>query len=420
MLIFVATDKEALAQKSITLSQCYEWATANYPKIHQYGLIHQTEHLQLSSIKKAWVPQLSFNARASYQSDVTQLPFDKQQLATLMPGVDIPQISKNQYHLAAQIDQTIWDGGLSRSSRSLAKAEAEVERKSLESELYAIRERINQLYFGCLLQRELIKQNLILQDNLKTNTKRIRVMMENGEANQSDVDLMQVELLNAQQKEIELRSSLVAFRQMLSAFINQPIKEGTELIMPKLPDKFNHLTINHPELQALHARNELLTSRNRQVTAGIMPRFSAFIQSGFGRPALNMLSNDFEGYYVAGVKVSWNLGRLYTLRNDRRKIETGQKSIDIQRETFLFNTRLQLLQQDSEINKMQQLIKTDEEIIRLRQQVCKASEVILKNGTITVSDLIVDINAANSARQLAAAHQIQYLMNVYSRLHTTN
>lgn len=408
------------AQKTLSLMQCYEWAEANYPNIHQFGLIDQTEQFQLSNISKEWFPQVAFDAQATYQSDVTQLPFSKEQFSALQPGANLPIISKDQYRITAQINQTIWDGGQSRSSRSITKAEAEVERRTLESELYAIRERINHLYFGCLLQTKLIEQNRLLQNNLKTNLQRIANMMDNGQANQSDHDVMQVELLHVQQKEIELTARMKAYQQMLGTFINHPIGEETVLSIPEQPQDFRNRSINRPELQAIQARNELLTSRNKQLTASLMPRFSAFVQGGYGRPALNMLSNDFEGFYVAGVKLSWNLGRFYTLKNDRRKIETGKKSLDIQRETFLFNTRLQLLQEDAEIHKMQQLMEADEKIIRLRSNVSKASEVKLENGIITVSDLIRDINAENHARETAAAHQIQLLMNIYSRLHICN
>ena len=407
-------------QDVLSISRCYELARANYPLIHQHGLIEQAEQFHLSNIGKSWLPQLAINAKASYQSDVTELPFNRKQLSSLMPGANIPSLSKDQYQIVAQVDQTIWDGGNARSSRALTRAEATANKKALESELYALNQRINDLYFGCLLQDELIHQNSLLQKDLQTNINRITSMIRNGVANQSDLESMQVELLNAQQRAIELKTGKKTFLQMLAAFIGRPITEDYLLKVPDLPDTSTSSLINRPELQAFEARDELLASRNRQLTAGLMPRFSAFVQGGFGRPALNMLSNDFDPFYVAGVRLTWNLGKLYTLKNDRRTIEANRQSLNVERETFLFNTRLQLLQQDTEIQKMNDLIQADKEIIRLRNNIKKAAEVKLSNGVIAVTDLIREINAEDQARQAASTHHIQHLKNSYDRIHTTN
>lgn len=407
-------------QEQLSLSQCYQLARENYPQIHQYGLINQSEEYKLSNIGKGWLPQFSVNAQASYQSDVTVLPFNEKQLSSLMPGTNIPTLSKDQYRVVVQLDQTIWDGGDKRAARALTKAESKAQREQLESELYMLRKRINELYFGCLLQDELIKQNGILQKNLKINIERIQAMMESGTANQSDLESMQVELLNAQQKAIELHAEQKAFRQMLGAFIDKQLNDATILTLPNLPQHLSSSAQNRPEMRWLEAQDERLQTHYHQLNAKLMPRFSAFVQGGYGRPALNMLANDFEGFYVAGVRLIWNLGQFYTLKNDRQEINTQRKIIDWQKETFLFNTQLQLTQQDTEIQKIKDLIKADEDIIRLRNNIKKAAEVKLENGVIAVTDLIREINAEDLARQNAAIHRIQHVMTSYNRLFTTN
>lgn len=407
-------------QESVTITQCYEWARANYPQIHQMGLIDQTERYSLSNVGKAWLPQLSVSGKASYQSDVTKLPLDGDKISSLLPGFEIPSLSKDQYQVVAQVDQTIWDGGSTRSARALTRAEAIANREQLESELYALNDRVNQIYFGCLLQDELIRQNALLQKELQVNIERIKAMMDNGVANQSDLESMEVELLNARQNEIELKASRTAYRQMLATFINKPLTDQVVLKTPESPERSLSTQINRPELRALDAKSEWIETQNKQVTAGLMPRIGAFVQGGYGRPGLNMLEDSFEPYYVAGVRLSWNLGKLYTLKNDRRKIEVSRRLIDVQRETFLFNTRLQLLQQNTEIKKMTDLMRADDDIIRLRTSIKQAAEVKLENGVISVTDLIREINAEDMARQTAAAHRVQRLMTIYNYMYTTN
>ena len=407
-------------QEQITLTQCYEWARANYPQIRQFGLIGQTEQYNLSNAGKGWLPQLTVNAKATYQSDVTKLPFDADKLSSIVPGLEIPTLSKDQYQVVAELNQNIWDGGTIHSTRQLTKAQAVADREQLESDLYTLNDRVNQLYFGCLLQEELIRQNALLQKELQINIDRITAMMDNGVANQSDRESMEVELLNARQKEIELKASRVAFGRMLSALIGKPYDKDRILVVPSIPDNPLSGDINRPELRALDAKSYLLEVQNKQITSGLMPRLGAFVQGGYGRPGLNMLEDDFNPFYIAGVRLSWNMGKLYTLKNDRRKVTTARQQVEVQRETFLFNTSLELMQQNTEIQKISDLMKADDEIIRLRTSIKNAAEVKLANGVISVTDLIREINAEDLAKQAAAAHRIQHLNAVYNYMYTTN
>ncbi|MDR2969713.1 MAG: TolC family protein [Tannerellaceae bacterium] len=406
------------AQQRVTLEQCREWARANFPLVHQYGLIDRTEQYNLSNAAKSLLPQFAVNAQATYQSDVTQLPFDAEAISSVIPGFSVPSVSKDQYKVTAEVSQSIWDGGVARSAREIVRAEATAEREQLESDLYALNDRVDRLYFGILLQDELLKQNDLLQRELGVNIERIEAMIANGIANQSDRESLEVELLNTKQRAIEIKTSRHAYLRMLAAFTGKPL-DDTVLDTPVIPG-FDRSTmvINRPELNALDARSLLLNARNRQVDAGLMPRLGAFIQGGYGRPGLNMLENSFNPFYIAGLRFSWNLGNLYTMKNDRRKIEANVRKITVQRETFLFNTRLQLIQQDAEIQQISDQIQADEEIIRLRGSIKKSAEVKLENGIISATDLIREINAEDRARQTAAARKVQYLMSVYAYLTT--
>lgn len=404
-------------QQSVTLQQCYRWVEENYPQVRQYKLIDQAEQYSLSNASKSWLPQLALNAKASYQSDVTRLPLD---LGQLPVDLSIPTLSKDQYQVAAEISQTIWDGGATGSARAISREEAEASRKQLESEMYRIKERINQLYFGCLLQGELLRQNSLLQNELRINLNRVRSMIANGMANDSDRESLEVELLNVQQRATEIEASRRAYLRMLANFTGQEGLEQSVLEKPVLPSAAQSLVINRPELAAFEAQGQYIESRNKSITAGLMPRFGAFVQAGYGRPGLNMLEDKFDAFYIAGIRMNWNLGRLYTLKNDRRQVEVARRKVDVNQETFLFNTRMQLISQDEEIGKLAGIMRSDDEIIRLRQNVKKAAEVKQQNGVISVSDLIREINAEDMARQAAAIHRTQHLMAVYQLMYITN
>ncbi|MDR2496009.1 MAG: TolC family protein [Tannerellaceae bacterium] len=401
----------------ITLVQCYEAARNNYPLVKQYGLIDQTEGYNLSNAAKGWLPQLAVNARASLQSDVTTMPFDADRMAAVIPGFSIKTMSKDQYQLTAELSQAIWDGGTIAAVKNMASAQAKAERAGIASELYALNGRVNGLYFGRLLQDELLKQNAILQSELLTNIEKVTAMIANGVANESDRESLRVELLNAQRAAIELQASRKAYVSMLASLTGLSIGDETALALPKLPGLPLSTDIMRPELAALDAQDVLISSQNKRIHAGTMPRLGLFVQGGYGRPGLNMLSNTFEPFYIAGIRLSWNIGSFYTLKNDLHKTEASRRTVDVQRQTFLFNTGLQLLQQKTEVMKMEELIRADREILDLRASIKKAAEAKLANGVISVTDLIREINAEDLARQTAATHRIMQLIAVYNYMY---
>lgn len=408
----------AEAHETVTITQCYEWARENFPQIRRFDLIDRTEQYNLSNAGKGWLPQLAVSAKASYQSDVTKLSF-AEQLSDLVPGIDIPIQKKDQYQMAVEVDQTLWDGGMIRSAKEATRAEADYNRKQLESDLYLLNERVNQIYFGCLVHDEMLAQNSLLQQDLQLNLDRVVAMMENGVSNLSDRESLEVELLNAKQKEIELKASRKAYGQMLSVLTGKQLTDAL-LQIPLVAGEELPVTIRRPELQAFEAQSLWIETQNRQLTAGLMPRIGAFVQGGYGRPGLNLLDNTFNPYYVAGVRLSWNLGKLYTLKNDRRKVEVNRRMVDVQRETFLFNTRLQMLQQHAEVRKLAELMVTDERIVRLRESIKRSAEVKFANGVISVTDLIREIHAEDMARQTASLHKIQQLFSIYNYMYTVN
>lgn len=402
------------AQTRLTLQECQQKAVDNYPLIKQYGLISLSEQYSLENISKSYLPQFALNGQATYQSDVTKIPLD---LSSLIPNApEIPTMKKDQYKATIDVNQLIWDGGATSSQRQITKANTEVEKQSLEVNLYTIKEKVNQLYFGILIVDEQLKILDIGEVDMKANRDIAYSMLKNGTAMQSDLDQIDVELLNIDQKRTEQLSLRQAYLKMLSLFIHQEVDESMILQKPA-EDSFLDRNISRPELSLYQSQRSLLDAQEGSINAKNLPSIGLFAQGGYGRPGLNMLDDKFKLFAVGGVKLSWNFGNLYTKSNERKLIANNKNNIDVQQEAFLFNTNIELTQQQSEIQKLKTLLTKDDEIIRLRIRVKKASESKYKNGVYQTNELIRDINAENQARQTKALREIQYLSSIYSYKH---
>lgn len=402
-----------LAHAQLTLEGCQHSAQTNYPLVRQYGLIEKAREYNLENAGKGYLPQFTLSGKATYQSDVTKLPVD-------VPGIDIKSMPKDQYQVMLEVSQNIWDGGDIRSKKQLTRATSEIDRGKQEVDMYALNDRVNQLYFGILLLDEQLKQNQLLQEDLGRTHQQVSNYIANGIANQSDLDAVSVEILNTKQKRIELESSRQAYLSMLSIFIGKEIASGTTLEKPADTFESTSLVNNRPELRWFDAQGGQLNVQKSSLKTRFRPRFGLFVQGAYGNPGLNMLKDDFSAYYVAGVRMSWNFGSLYTLRNDRRLIDNNRRKLETSRDVFLFNTNLESTQQSSAIQSMRRQMVDDDEIIRLRVNIRKAAEAKVENGTLTVTDMLREITAENLARQTKALHEVQLLMNIWNLKYTLN
>ena len=406
----------APSQAQITLESCRQKAQANYPLVKQYELIEKTKEFSVSNAAKGYLPQFSLSAKATYQSDATtiNLKIGDFALNRVAP--------KDQYQAMVELNQHIWDGGNIHSQKELAKANSDVDREKLNVDMYALIERVNDLYFGILMLDEQLTQNTLLLDDLERTHKQISAYVANGVANSADLDEVKVEQLNALQKRTELKSSREAYVKMLSVFTGEEIAETALFAKPveTVAPLTDPTDFRRPELSWFEAQNGRLDVNEQMLQARNMPRLGLFVQGAYGNPGLNMLKDKFETYYIAGVKLSWNFGGLYTLKNDKKQIQVNRAQLESNRDVFLFNTRLQATQQNSAINSVRTLLDKDDEIIALRTNIRKAAEAKVSNGTLAVTDLLREINSENKARQVKALHEVQLLMNIYQLKYTTN
>ena len=423
LLLLALSFLNSSAFGQLNIDQCQEKARKNYPQIKQYSLIEQTGAYNISNANKGYLPQLSFSAQATYQSDVTEIPASLGQILSQLTGqnITIASMSKDQYKMVAELSQTIWDGGMISSQKEQIKANTELEKQKLEVDLYTIKERVNQIFFGILALNEQKVQIDLLQKELQTNYEKVKAYMQNGVANQADLDMIRVEQLKVKQKKAELNAIQKSYREMLAVMIADTTALTAALEKPVFDTDMNReFGIKRPELKLFDAQTSLFASQEKMIRAGNLPKLGVFGQGGYGNPGLNMFNPGFTPYYILGAKLTWNFSGLYSQGNHLQKIALNKQTVASQKETFLFNTNLKVVNAQNEIAKIKEQIKSDDEIIALRKNIKKAAEVKVENGTLTVTDLIREINAESTAIQEKALRQIQLSMAIYNLKNITN
>ena len=404
-----------------SLEECQQAAEKNYPLIRQYGLIEKTTELTVDNIQKGWLPQVSASAQATYQSDVPSWP---DQMETMMNGMGIHMkgLKKDQYRVGIDVSQTIYDGGAISSRKTIAREQGNMEAAQTEVSIYNVRKRVNEMYFALLLLDEQIKLNSDLQALLSGNERKLASMVKGGTAAESDWLNVKAERLNVVQQATGLASQKQMLQRMLSTFCGMEVKEVQKPLMYATMTQEQKGV--RPELKALDAQINLLNAQEKALDAALKPKFGVFAQGYYGYPGMNMFEDMMRHNWslngLIGARLTWNIGALYTRKNDKERINDQRSMINVQREVFLFNNNMEQIQQNENIERYQKLMKDDEEIIKLRSAVRKAAESKLAHGIIDVNDLVREINAENAARVQQSIHEIEMLKEVYDWQFTVN
>lgn len=409
------------AGAQVTLDECRRLAREHYPEIRQYDLVRRTEEYTLSNARRAWLPQLSLAAQATWQTEVPSFP---NALADMLAqqGIDMPGMNKDQYKAALELNQTLWDGGKSEADKRIARAEAAEQARSADVDLYALQGRVDNLFFGILLLDERIAQTRLTLDLLRSNLEKVRALQRNGVAMQSDADAVEAELLTVNQQLTQVAASRDSYRRMLEIFTGRPL-DGERLERPDASEP-RSMESSRPELALFDATADKLTAQERLVKAATRPRFGLFAQGYYGYPGMDyfqsMMSPDWSWNAMAGVKMSWNFGAYYTRKNSLAKLRTAKEQVEMQREIFLFNTRLQTAEESGDIARLRKTLADDDRIVALRRSVREAAESKLRNGVIDTDDLLRKITDEAAAATARSAREIELLKTIYELKHTIN
>lgn len=419
IMISLALIMLSSVSRAQTLEECQQAAEKNYPLIKQYGLIDKTTQLTVKNIQKGWLPQVTASAQATYQSAVTAWPESMQSIYQQM-GLNMKGLRKDQYKIGVDLQQTIYDGGAISSQRNIAQQEGKVQEAQTETNLYQVRRRVNEMYFSLLLLNEQIQLNEDVKALLQSSEKKLSAMVKGGTAATSDLDNVRAERLSVEQQNENLKQQKQMLQRMLSVFCGLEVNNTQKPAPVQIASSVNH----RPEMHLYNSQLELTEAKEKALDTQLRPKLGLFAQGFYGYPGLNMFEDMMNRKWslngIVGIKLSWNVSAFYTHKNDKARLSAQREMIENEREVFLFNNKLEEIQQSENISRYQTMMKSDDEIIVLRTNVRKAAESKLTHGIIDVISLLREINNENAAKTQQSIHEIDMLKEMYNLKYTNN
>ena len=384
-------------QHTISLEECYGNLKENYPLVKKQAILEQQKKADFSVIKAKTLPQLHLNAQATYQSEVTEVPF---------PNSGIEPLNKDQYKATLTANQLLYNGGKIKETQDLQNITYSRKHQEVEVNLYQLKQRVNQLYFSILL---LDDQTILLDtrdQQLRVKLSEIKSGIKNGVLLPVSDKIIEAEILKIAQQKEEVKNNKSKLVSSLSLLIGAPVNTETVFQKPLISIIENE-TLNRPELELFSLQKQELEKQKNVLSKELMPELVGFATGGYGNPGLNMLKNNFESYYIVGLKLNWNVFDWNSNKRKREVINFSKEIIDTQEEIFKLNTNTALNEQNKEIETLESTVVIDQELISLQKEVVTASDSQLKNGVITPSQYLTELTKLYESENLFNQHKTQ-------------
>ena len=400
LITILLTSTILWSQQQISLDECYDLVAVNYPIAKQSYLLEKKNALELEVIGNEKLPQLDFNAQATYQSQVINVP---------IPNSEIEPPNNDQYRATLSVNQLIYAGGKINALYNLKKTSLKTLQKQVEVNLYQLKKQVNQLYFSILLTQE---KNALLkskQEQLQVKLKEVKSGIKNGMVLPTSDKVIEAELLKITQQFTAINQTKESLIRTLSVLISKDISETTIFQKPEIYTQKN-AEIIRPELELFQLKKEEINYSEEMISRNNYPTLFGFATGGYGNPGLDPLDNSFQTFYTVGVKLNWNVFDWNSTKKQRQVITINKGIIDTEAAVFSLNTKIELTQLQTEIGKYSEFIESDSKIILLRNEVLKSAASQLKNGVITSSAYITELTNLYEDENNLKTHKIQLLL----------
>lgn len=389
----------AQSPKSLSLKMLLDSTLANYP-LHKKGpLFEQQWQLQTQQVDKQNLPLLELNGKASYQNEVIDI-------GAVMPGFAGPELSKDLYRFSLDVKQSIYKGNFNRKQKELYGAQKEASLKQLEIEQHELKAKVVELFFG--LQFNNNQQQILrtYRTQLKSKIEEFEALLRNGSLLQSSLDGLLLEKLKINQQFAEIENDRLKLVKNLSEISGLAIDTATVFILDE-PAVSLAENQQRPEYQLMELNQRQINTGKKLVDVKYQPVLYAFGTAGYGRPGFNVMSDDFDDFYMIGLGLNWKLWSWQQGKREKQIYDLNTDIIDVQKETFLKGLQISLNSFEQEMLKLQSLIASDQEIVDMQNRIALTAENQHQNGVITSSQYVDELEKLQQYQLQLITHKLQ-------------
>ncbi len=356
--------------------------------------------LQTRNLQSNALPRINIGAQASWQSDVFGLPFK-------FPGSEIPEIPKDQYKLSVDVAQRIWDGGSDRYIRQQREVERDLATAQVDVDVFSLRETVTELYFRVLLLQESAAVLLASKKDLETRLRQVEAAIAEGAALRTSADQIKIQVLKTEQQIAAIQSDQQALLEILRLWIGRETADFA-LFVPVKAVEGTIPVVVRPEYALFTLQKRSLEISKSALALRSQPRVEAFAQGGLGRPnPFNLFETGFEPFVLLGLRATWTPFDWGNKRREAQVFDLQRQNIVVQHKFFDQKLEKNTIRDQQEEAKWQAQLLQDDAIIKLQTDIINRADAQVKNGVMTMTDYLAQLNILTQAQLTRTTHQIQ-------------
>jgi outer membrane protein TolC len=402
LLLAVALQTGSPVKDTVTLQMCKDSALAHHPTTDKLALADQIATTKQEMLGKNYLPQLSTQGRASYQSDVPELNVD-------IPRVELPQLPHDHYRGAAKILQLIYDGGANRVQKQLAQLDAQADRKKVAKQHHQVQSLVMSFYFARLLAA---KNQATLDSTmafLQARYSSLQAAVAKGVATKQDLYLLEVQIEELRKKKYELRTKAQTAVKVLAHLTNMPLDTSTTFRIPDITSSLAKQALKRPTLQHLSLQQQKLQKQERLVAAQRWPKISLEAQGGGGYPnPYNLFDDSFSPFYFIGLNFSWAVWDWGQIDKQQTTLRLRSKMVAQEKAAFQQRVNTKLIEKKQAIERLQGLIKKDRNVLEMKKKVRRIAAQKRERGTISTTTYLNKVSEAAQAKLTLDKHRIEH------------
>lgn len=388
------------SQHVLELKDCYELIEKNHPLGLQENEILEIQLLQEKVLNTNYFPKVTINGQFTYQSDVIDLDVG-------IPGISLPSQSKDQYKTSIDINQLIYDGGAVKASKNIQHIKSAVDKQNVEIELFNLKKQLCELYFQAIILGKNLQSLEASKKTLNDKYNQVELLVNEGVLLQSNQLVLESELIKLSQTMNEIKYAKNAVLEAI-AILTGISSKSFQLKIPEMPKK-DSIPNSRPEKELFSLHQNQLELASKLKNTEKIPKLFGFGQLGYGKPGINMLNDEFDTYYLVGIKLSWNLGDWNKIQQEQKIFEHQSTLVQIEENAFEQSIKLELSKVKSTMNRLEETLEKDKQLIAVQNSIIKSYESQLNNGTITTSEYTEHINQLTLAQIKLNTHEINLI-----------
>ena len=387
---------------SLTLETAHRLAAENFPRRAEVEIAESIRDRRIESLNARFLLGFSLSAQGTYTSHVPDIGLD-------LPGISLPDVPHDQYRVAADVEQLIYDGGATSIQRRLEDIDALARIHEVEVAMLAIRQQVDAFFFGAIEAQRMLASLEIAEQNLATRIREVESRIDAGVALPSHRRQLTVERLGVRQQQADVSARRRAALDALAELTGRPIGDDITLVLPAGGSALPSLAeVRRPETEVFELNRRRLDESADLISRRVRPTVAAFAEGAYGRPPGNDFFDDrFRPFFSGGVRVQWKPWQWNVTEREQEVTALERQGIDAGERAFLQRLEVEATQLLREIERLDATLQLDDEIILEREAIVREAAARLREGAITPAEYLVHHHSLLRGRLQRDRHLVQ-------------